>query len=580
MKAFKAYDIRGEWGADLNEEIAYRIGFFLHRILDVDTVLVGRDMRLSSDTFFDCLTRGITDSGVNVDEIGLSTTPMVYWSTAKYGYDASVMITASHNPKHHNGLKISKTNALPVGYDTGLNKLEAFVESDEACVPVAKKGVIRHKEVKDDYLKFQRGYVGDLSNLNIAVDCSNGMSSIFVHELIGKAHYINDVLDGNFPNHEPNPLEANAQEQIKALVKKEKCDIGLLFDGDADRITFIDELGNFISPDLIIAFLGNYFIGEKHEKGIVLQDIRSSRAIQEYLNRYQAKVETWRVGRAYAALKLRELDGVYGGELAGHYYFREFYYSDSALLAASIVLRLLAEFKRQGRTMSDIVKEITPYHNSGEINFKLERKQEAMDAVRDYYSGLEKPERYLDFDGYRLDYPDWWFNIRPSNTEPYLRFLAEAKSESRLKEIVNKVTEIVRSFSLILVIVLSIVLSSCSSNVEKSRIAFDKGMEIMFNSSRFEEAEEQFTLAIKYDPNSYEAYYYRGCAKYNRGLYQKAIGDFEKALEIRPNYADAEFSLGDIYYLLNDRDKACYYYKAAKRDGRQNMDDYVKACPD
>jgi phosphomannomutase len=447
MKAFKAYDIRGEWGTDLNEEIAYRIGYFLHRILDVKTVLVGRDMRLSSDTLFDNLTRGITDSGVNVDEIGLSTTPMVYWSTAKYGYDASVMITASHNPKHHNGLKISKTNALPVGYDTGLNQLEAFVESDEACVPVAQKGVIRHKEVKEDYLRFQLGYVGNHDNLNIGVDCSNGMSSLFVHQLIGQAHYINDTLDGNFPNHEPNPLEAASQEQIKALVREKHCDIGLLFDGDADRITFIDEQGNFISPDLIIAFLGNYFLGERHERGIVLQDIRSSRAIQEYLDRYQAKVETWRVGRAYAALKLRELDGVYGGELAGHYYFRDFYYSDSALLAASIVLRLLSEFKRKGRTMGSIIKEISPYYNSGEINFKLNRKQEAMDAVRDYYAKMQQPERFLDFDGYRLDYPDWWFNIRPSNTEPYLRFLAEAKSEDKLNEIVRQVSEIIRTFA-------------------------------------------------------------------------------------------------------------------------------------
>ena len=447
MKAFKAYDIRGEWGTDLNEEIAYRIGYFLHRILDVKTVLVGRDMRLSSDTLFDHLTRGITDSGVDVDEIGLSTTPMVYWSTAKYGYDASVMITASHNPKHHNGLKISKTNALPVGYDTGLNRLEAFVESNEACVPVAQKGVIRHKEVKEDYLKFQQGFVGGHDNLNIGVDCSNGMSSLFVHQLIGQAHYINDTLDGNFPNHEPNPLEAASQEQIKALVKENHCDIGLLFDGDADRITFIDERGNFISPDLIIAFLGNYFLGERHEKGIVLQDIRSSRAIQEYLDRYHAKVETWRVGRAYAALKLRELDGVYGGELAGHYYFRNFYYSDSALLAASIVLRLLAEFKSQGRTMSSIIKEISPYYNSGEINFKLNRKQEAMDAVRDHYANIQQPERFLDFDGYRLDYPDWWFNIRPSNTEPYLRFLAEAKSEDKLKKKVQEVSEIIRTFA-------------------------------------------------------------------------------------------------------------------------------------
>ncbi len=447
MKAFKAYDIRGEWGTDLNEEIAYRIGYFLPDVLDTDTYLVGRDMRLSSPTLFEALTRGLIDRGKNVDSIGLSTTPLVYWSTAKFGYGASIQITASHNPKHHNGLKISAANALPVGYDTGLNRLEALVESDKTTTPCSKKGQIREKNVYAEYLAFQRQFVGDLSNLNIAVDCSNGMSSLFVHELIGKAHYINDTLDGNFPSHEPNPLESNAQEQIKALVMKEKCDIGLLFDGDADRITFIDEKGRFISPDLIIAFLGDYFIGEQQQKGIVLQDIRSSRAIQEYLNRYQAKVETWRVGRAYAALKLRELDGCYGGELAGHYYFRDFYYSDSALLAASIVLRLLNERKKQGMTLSQIIDAISPYYNSGEINFKIERKQEAMDAVREHFMSQEKPERFLDFDGYRLDYPDWWFNIRPSNTEPYLRFLCEAKSESKLNELMTTVKDIVASFA-------------------------------------------------------------------------------------------------------------------------------------
>ena len=444
MKAFKAYDIRGEWGTDLNEDIAYRIGYFLPQILNAKTFLVGRDMRLSSDTLFEQLARGLNDAGCNVDDIGLATTPLVYWSTAKYGYEASAQITASHNPKNHNGLKISAANALPVGYDTGLNRLEALVESDRPCVPVAHRGSIRRKEVKDDYLAFQKQFVGDISALNIAVDCSNGMSALFVHELIGKAHYINDNLDGHFPNHEPNPLEAENQEQIKELVIKEKCDIGLLFDGDADRITFIDEKGNFISPDLIIAFLGNFFIGEQKQKGIVLQDIRSSRAIQEYLNRYQAKVETWRVGRAYAALKLRELDGVYGGELAGHYYFRDFYYSDSALLAASIVLRLLNRFKQEGKTMSQLVSEISSYYNSGEINFKVENKQAIMEAVRNHFMNLEKPERFLDFDGYRIDYQDWWLNIRPSNTEPYLRFLCEAKSETKLKEIIDVVTNISR----------------------------------------------------------------------------------------------------------------------------------------
>ena len=448
MKAFKAYDIRGVWGTDLNEEIAYRIGYFLPEVLPAKTYLVGRDMRLSSDTVFVNLANGLKDRGVNVESVGLSTTPMIYWATAKYGYEASVMITASHNPSNHNGMKISGKNAIPVGYDTGLNKLEKLVESDIKPVAVDKPGTISEINLYSEYIEFQQQFLGNIDNLKVAIDCSNGASNIFIKRLLGDTpYYINDTLDGRFPGHEPNPLEAENQEQIKDLVKKNKCDIGLLFDGDADRITFIDEKGQFISPDLIIAFLGNYFLGEKKQKGIVLQDIRSSRAIQEYLGKlYNAKVETWRVGRAYAALKLRELDGCFGGELAGHYYFRDFYYSDSGIMAALLVLRLLAKFKAEGKSMSMIVKEISGYYNSGEINFTIEKKKEAMDAVRDNFTNLEKPERFLDFDGYRLDYQDWWLNIRPSNTEPYLRFLCEAKNENKLKEIIETVTGIVKKF--------------------------------------------------------------------------------------------------------------------------------------
>lgn len=447
MKAFKAYDIRGVWGTDLDENIAYRIGYFLPDVLSTNTFLVGRDMRLSSDVAFEQLTKGLNDRGVDVDSIGLSTTPLIYWTTARFGYEASVMITASHNPSNHNGFKISAKDAKPVGYDTGLNKLEKLVESD-APTPISKRrGVTKEIDVYSKYIDFQRKFLGNLEDIRIAVDCSNGASCLFIKKLLGDTpFYINDILDGNFPGHEPNPLEAENQVQIKETVLRNKCDIGLLFDGDADRITFIDEKGQFISPDLIIAFLGNYFIGEKHQKGIVLQDIRSSRAIQEYLGRlYGAKVETWRVGRAYAALKLRELDGCFGGELAGHYYFRDFYYSDSGIMAALIVLRLLLKFKSEGKTMSQIINEISSYFNSGEINFTIEDKQTAMDAVRDHFVNIEKPERFLDFDGYRLDYKDWWLSIRPSNTEPYLRFLAEAKSKEMLDDIVKTVAAIINS---------------------------------------------------------------------------------------------------------------------------------------
>lgn len=448
MKAFKAYDIRGVWGSDINEEIAYRIGYFLPDVLPARTFLVGRDMRLSSDTAFEHLTKGLNDRGIDVDSVGLSTTPLIYWTTAKFGYEASVMITASHNPSNHNGFKISAKDAKPVGYDTGLNKLEKLVESDIKPVVSTQRGVTKEISVYSQYIDFQRQFLGDTKKLRVAVDCSNGASNIFIKQLLGDTpYYINDTLDGHFPGHEPNPLEAENQEQIKELVLKNKCDLGLLFDGDADRITFIDEKGQFISPDLIIAFLGNYFFGEKNQKGNVLQDIRSSRAIQEYLGSlYHAQVETWRVGRAYAALKLRELDGCFGGELAGHYYFRDFYYSDSGIMAALLVLRLLEKFKAEEKSMSMIIKEISDYHNSGEINFTIEKKKEAMDAVRDHFMAMEKPEHYLDFDGYRLDYQDWWLNIRPSNTEPYLRFLCEAKDEDKLKDVINTVSKIIKKF--------------------------------------------------------------------------------------------------------------------------------------
>ena len=209
---------------------------------------------------------------------------------------------------------------------------------------------------------------------------------------------------------------------------------------------FVDENSRFISPDLMIAVLGHYFLEERGEKGYIHQDIRSSKAVGEYLAPMGGIMNTWRVGRAYAALKLRELDGVYGGELAGHYYFRDFFYSDSGLLAAILILNVIAKKKAEGLTLSAFIARIEKYQNSGEINFKLDRKQEAMDAVRDYFMSQEKATASMDFDGYRVEFPDWWFNIRPSNTEPYLRFLCEATTKELLDEKVAKVREIIAQY--------------------------------------------------------------------------------------------------------------------------------------
>ena len=209
---------------------------------------------------------------------------------------------------------------------------------------------------------------------------------------------------------------------------------------------FVDENSRFISPDLMIAVLGHYFLEERGEKGYIHQDIRSSKAVGEYLAPMGGVMNTWRVGRAYAALKLRELDGVFGGELAGHYYFRDFFYSDSGLLASILIINVVAKMKAQGVSLSQLIARIEKYQNSGEINFRLEDKKGAMDAVRDYFMSQEKATAYMDFDGYRVEFPDWWFNIRPSNTEPYLRFLCEATSKELLDEKVAKVREIIASF--------------------------------------------------------------------------------------------------------------------------------------
>lgn len=449
MKAFHAYDIRGVYNVDFNKDDVYKIGFFLPKLLKTNKVLVGRDVRVSSPEIFEYLTRGINDAGADVYNIGISTTPMVYYSTAKNGFEASVQITASHNSKEYNGLKVSRENALPVGYDTGLGEIEKMMQTEEV-VPVEERGKIIEFEVKEEYLKFLKKYVVDLSNLNIGIDCSNGMAALLIKDLLGETpHYLYDTLDGTFPNHEANPLVQENVADLKKLVKEKACDIGVIFDGDADRVMFVDEKGEFISPDLMIALLSHYFLDtpEKQQAGHkVLQDIRTSKAVGEYVSKFGAKTHTWRVGRAYAALKLREIDGLFGGELAGHYYFKDFYYSDSGLMACLIILDVVSRMKKEGKKVSDLIGNIAAYANSGEINFRIEQKKEAMEAVKKYYEETETPTAVFDFDGYRLEFSDWWFNIRPSNTEPYLRFLAEAKTTDLLEEKVNKVKEIIAKF--------------------------------------------------------------------------------------------------------------------------------------
>ena len=443
MGAFHAYDIRGVYNTDFDKDTAYKTGCFIPGLLGTDKVLVGRDCRESSDEIHDYLIKGITDAGADVYDIGLSTTPMVYFGTANYGFKASVQITASHNPARYNGMKVSSENALPVGLDNGLGQIRDWIEEGRPCPAAERKGAVHRMDIHKDYLEFLLRFRQDYSGLKIAMDVSNGMAALYVKEIFGDApSYIYDTMDGRFPNHEPNPLIPANVADLKRLVVNTGADVGVIYDGDADRVMFVDENGRFVSPDLMIAVLGHWFLEEKGLKGTVLQDIRSSKAVGEYLAPMGAVMETWKVGRAFAARKLREIDGVYGGELAGHYYFRDFFYSDSGLLASILILNVIAKMKKSGVTLSGLISRIEKYRNSGEINFKLEDKRGAMDAVRDYFMKEEKATAYMDFDGYRVEFPQWWFNIRPSNTEPYLRFICEASSQELLDEKVRKVKDL------------------------------------------------------------------------------------------------------------------------------------------
>lgn len=443
MKGFKAYDIRGIYNKDFTKEDVYKVGFFLPRMLKAEKILIGRDVRVSSEEIYGALTKGIMDSGAEVYDAGLATTPMIYWGTARYDFPASVQITASHNPAEYNGLKVSKSGALPVGYDTGLKELETQVHT-ESVKPVQCGGGSESFEIQHDYVKFLKKWI-DFSGITMGIDCSNGMASLLVRKVFGdEPEYLYEEMDGTFPNHEPNPLIEENVADLKKLVVDRNLDIGIIFDGDADRVMFVDEKGRFISPDLMIGILGHYFL--EKEKGPVLHDIRTSRGVGEYIEKLGGTAHMWKVGHAYAKLKMREISAVYGGELAGHYYFRDFYNCDSGMLAAIIVLNVVSKMKRQGKVLSELIDAVNPYAYSGEINFRIEAKTEAMEALKSAFTSDTKPSGLYDFDGYRIEFENWWFNVRPSNTEPYLRLVAEAENAGLLNEKLERIRGILRDF--------------------------------------------------------------------------------------------------------------------------------------
>lgn len=440
MSAFKAYDIRGIYNEDFDKQTAYKIGYFLKELFNADVIAVCRDKRLSSDEIFENLAKGITDSGATVHDYGYTTTPMSYYISLSKKYKTTVMITASHNPKEYNGFKISGPDASPVGEEAGLGKLKELIETSAVSV-CESKGEIIECDIKKEYVSFMKKKLRRISNLNISVDCSSGMASLIARDIFGKkANIILDEFDGEFTAHSPNPLDEESRKKIVNEVIKNKSDIGLIFDGDADRVMFIDNKGRFVSPDLIINVLAYALLEGNGEK--VVCDIRSSKSCGDYIKLLGGEPVIWKVGHVFAKAKIKEINALYGGELAGHYYFAEFGNCDSAILTAIYVLNTVAEWKRDNIYLADFIDEFSSHVSSGEINFKVDDKEKIINKLKNKYE-KENYIKYYDFDGIRYDFDDWWFNVRPSNTEPYLRLVMEANSKKILEEKLCEVKAII-----------------------------------------------------------------------------------------------------------------------------------------
>ena len=444
MGFFKAYDMRGTFGVDFDLDTVYRVGRELPGVIGAKKFLIGRDCRSTSPAIAATLKKGLAAAGAEVTDLGLATTPMVYFFTAEDDFDASVMITASHNPPTDNGLKVSKRGALPVGYDSGLAEVERRVMGDRE----GTAGTLGTMGTEGTDAQRLRRYIESLRvlagrdkpvrGLKFVVDCSDGMASILAHELFPGAVFINDKPDGAFPHHAPNPLLAASREQLAAVVREQGLDCGVIFDGDADRCMFVDEKGAFIQPDYLIPVLSSTY---SEPNATVIHDVRTSRAAIEAIRAQGATPVIGKVGHAYAKVLLREVKAVCGGELAGHYYFRDFHGCDSGELAALRILGAFAEAKARGQTVSAFMAPLLgKYANSGEVNFKVEDKPAAIARVLETAKGLAPETGRTEIDGYRLEYDAGWVSVRQSNTEPYLRLIVECDTRARLDDWLGRLT--------------------------------------------------------------------------------------------------------------------------------------------
>ena len=444
---FKAYDVRGVYPSEVNEDAARAIGTGFIAYLKAKRVAVGRDMRLSSPALAAAFIDGVTSQGADVVDYGMIPTDMLYFAVAADRLEGGVQITASHNPKQYNGMKMVRQEAFPLSGEAGISDIRDMIAADRLPAPAVRRGEVTAKNTLDAYVDHVMSFIDPaiIKPFNVVLDAGSGMGGLVAPKLFErlpcKTTRLCFDIDGRFPNHEANPLIEENRRDIVERVVAERADVGIAWDGDADRCFFITGSGEFVSGDFVTALLAEAFL-LKHPGASVIYDLRASYAVKDVVANYGGTSLMNRVGHAFIKQRMRETNAIFGGEVTGHYYFRDNFYADNGFIPALLMLELMS---KKGQSLHQLIEPLSKkYFISGEINSKLA----SMDLVPSKLDQIAA--RYADGHQYKLDglsveYPDWHFNVRPSNTEPLLRLNLEAKTPDKMAQKRDEVVALIRS---------------------------------------------------------------------------------------------------------------------------------------
>ncbi len=446
---FKAYDVRGIYPDAIHEQVVYYIGrayaTFLSRTLERTpralAVVVGHDERESSPSLFAELKKGLIESGMAVIDIGAVSTPVLYFAVRHFQVHGGIMVTASHNPAEYNGMKFTREEAIPIGVDSGLREIKRIVEEKDFIVS-EEKGGERTEDIWKTYLETVAGDIDIEQPLKVVIDAGNGMAGRVLPKLLP---YFPDLkitklffdVDFTFPNHEANPLKEENVKDLQEKVREAGAHIGIAYDGDCDRVGFITEEGATVSGDIITALIARELLKE-HSGATILYDLRSSRVVKEVIESRGGKAVETRVGHAFIKKQMRDEQALFAGELSSHFYYQEEGYVENGDKTMLLMLQLLSE---SGKTLSELVEPLQRYAHSGEINSEVEDVQAVLKKLKETYYDAEQYE----LDGLTVRYKDWWFNVRPSNTEPVLRLNLEADTHNLMLQRRDEVLKLIRS---------------------------------------------------------------------------------------------------------------------------------------